>query len=159
MRFVLQDTSHIVGSRIENWGPDQNNPKAPRIVEAHNDKLWEYLQRHPPFWQNQYCFKSTAKYNSFECHPPYRDYVHFTGRRKPWQNPLDKRWLQKNRVMKKGASQFWFRTLQTVNEQLSMGLDIAGWNEKYLPTMRQSPLGYMPSHTDNTNRIFGNTTG
>lgn len=163
MRFVLQDVSHIVGRRLENWGLNSNHPDAPpSIVKAYDNVLWEYSEQHPPFLQVKYCYGS--KQIPFYCYPPYRDYSHFTGRRKPWQNPIKAHWLQKNLTLAKhrpkinGADQFWFWTLHQLNEQLDMDIDLEHWNRKVLPIMRESPLGYLPLYSDNTNRIFENTT-
>lgn len=160
MRFVLQDVSHVVGRTVENWG-SKKNPSNPYNVQAYDNLLSEYSER--PFLQAKYCYRRGVKYRQrpFDCYPPYRDYAHFTGRRKPWQNPMKDKWLQanltslgKNRVFTK----YWFLNLRQLNERLQCGLDLARWNEKYLPAMQESPLGYLPLYSDNSKRIMENET-
>ena len=166
-RFILQKSSHIVGRRVENWVANASDPETPHIGVAYDNILMEYSNRQPPVLSTSNCIANSEKPKllPYTCYPPYRDFYHFSGRTKPWQNELELKWLQSDifsdpnqRHSTVHSDRFWFWQLGIVNHQLGLGLKLTEWNSRYLPTMKESPLGYLPLYTDNTNRIFENRT-
>lgn len=156
-RFVLQNASAIVGRRIENWVPGAD-AETPIIGIAYDDVLRNYS--HTPILQDPECTIDVAKMPKYTCFPPYRDFIHFTGKSKPWQNRLHESWnLHEPVTNLVDSSRFWFAEIKRLHEEIDLKLDFDAWNTVHLPTMEESPLGYHPLYRDNTDRIFdGNET-
>jgi hypothetical protein len=82
---------------------------------------------------------------------PRSDFVHFTGRKKPWFHgpPAD---LTENTRFKT-ASHFWFYQLEQLNDEFDLGLNFTHWNSgksKGRPLLGMYPV-YGAVLTSNTN--------
>jgi hypothetical protein len=167
-RFVLKNCSHIVGRRVESWVSkgNGNDGDEPNIGKAYDNILMEFSSRQPriilPFFR---CNSSLETEMEYTCYPPYRDFYHFTGRSKRWQNDVQARWFQpvissteRKSVQITNSKEVWFNELQKLNERLDMGINFTEWNTSYLPLMKDSPLGYLPLYRDKTKHIFQNYT-
>lgn len=163
-RFVLQNCSHIVGRRVENWVSNVSNVDAPYIGSSHDGMLMEFSNRQPPIILScPRCNSSLETEMEYTCYPPYRDFHHFVGRSKPWQNTFHEQWLKPaisstegKHLLTSNSKEVWFKELQKLNKRLGIGINFTEWNTCYLPRMKESPLGYLPLYRDNTNRIFEN---
>ena len=103
----------------------------------------------------------------FDCNAPYRDYFHFFGSTKPWQNKLPGTidWNLQPEKDSKGynatsrpvvdrkiwATTLWFTTLARLNAELGMGLgDLrkSGNWKKIVDRIGQPPLGVQATRGD-----------
>ena len=76
------------------------------------------------------------------CHPPHSEFVHFTGKSKPWLNgPPDD--FEESPSEERGPAHFWFHNLWILNDKLDMGLDFKNWKTGHRPL-----LGLFPKLTD-----------
>lgn len=167
MRFVIQNVSHILGSSVENWAWNVNDSEIPYIAEVLDNPFWEIGAAHPPILQTPRC-KSASKTNrnlSHFCYPPHRDFIHFTGSKKPWQNQIPRNALSikelnafKSLPRQRFQWHLWFWSLDRINRRLDMGLNLTAWDIEHLPHMQESPLGYQPLEEDNAKRIFAAKT-
>jgi hypothetical protein len=106
-KYHEKSTSIIIGHEVESWGADENGVlRLERIITG-------------------------GPLNSFTCVPrprnsyfrasPYRDYMHFTGRKKPW----DKNYtlLEKMKTSDPLSTQArWFTTLTSVAKEISFNI-------------------------------------
>ena len=78
------------------------------------------------------------------CQVPYRDFAHFMGRKKPWQNGYHPSFLtitanNRGYVL---ARRIWLQELVEINTKHSMGIDFKAWEaSEQLKEMKESPLG------------------
>jgi hypothetical protein len=148
-KFLYKDVSIAIGHKVENWKGVEGSVKPEKeselmdVLEKHQPKLLAYM----------YSCNNPMNLGDFKwtCNPPYNSFAHFSGGRKPWQN-------QFNIAEKLTSSMFtgyqnatlvvWWQELIALNEKLEMNLDLEHWNEKYLPGMKESPLGYIAKYWD-----------
>lgn len=165
-KYLVQDCSIVVFDRVQNWGPaaeynvDVNsqpelaadfrgyNPQTvPRLLNQTHLALMQFSPK-PLIQQARKCdFEEGRLAGDHMCYPPYRDVAHYMGTNKPWQTGLKRAKFEKN------TCQLWFEMLEENNQQLALGVDILKWEEKHLPSMKESPLGYLPKHGDNAKVI------
>ena len=161
MRFMLQNASHVVGTRVENWVSNARRSDNMYIANVFDDPLSEFSKNSPLL---QYSSCRGVKPKSFYCYPPHRDFFHFDGLKKPWQHPIPTTIPNYGRLEefvgypRQSSANFWFWNLDRLNRRLHMGLNLTHWDTEHLPHMTTSPLGYKPLETDNADRIFGTTT-
>lgn len=115
--------------------------------------------------KREYCWRGFMK--TKPCHPPHSDFVHFTGKSKPWyvsisalvfvnfvfvfspKSHIDLRLngppddLEQPPSEERGAAHFWFHHLWILNDKLDMGLDFKNWKTGHKPL-----LGLFPTLTD-----------
>jgi hypothetical protein len=93
---------------------------------------------------------SKPRYTGSECRKFMCDFVHFTGRKKPWlqQPPTD---IASAEYNKKNANNIWWRTLYLLNEELHMDLNFTKWSPQ------QPPLGLYATFHDVERRIVKRT--
>lgn len=85
------------------------------------------------------CWLELMKHNP--CKAPHSDYIHFTGKRKPWLRP---RPIYMNEVAERGSPQhYWFDILKILNHRMEMGLDFENWKWFHRPL-----FGMFPRYTD-----------
>jgi hypothetical protein len=81
--------------------------------------------------------------DNYMCKMPYQDYMHYTGKSKPWQSGYNRRKMLSDR--NSGYYGLWFSTLFEVSEEF--GWNITGDNVNSL-VQGESPLGYMSWYGD-----------
>ena len=93
------------------------------------------------------------------CRVPYRDFAHFMGRNKPWQNGYHQSFLTStNHQSYNGARRIWFQELVEINTKYSLGIDFKEWEaSEHLKDMKESPLGYMAMYKDNAKKMLSTT--
>ena len=152
-KFLYKDVSIAIGRNVENWKGIEGIMK-PELESEKTDILEKYQ---PELLSYQFgCddLKEAEKSGFlWTCNPPYNSFAHFYGDHKPWQNKFDpvsfkRNALKKDTSLRKAASIVWFKELLELNERLAMHLDFEHWNEKYVPEMKKSPLGYIAKFYD-----------
>jgi hypothetical protein len=160
VKYYIQDVSIVIGNRTENWIssmpiPDKNRLPI-RISTIDNASLIHFTVPEPLAWQFS-C--DTGKSDFYTCNLPYRDYAHFSGKRKPWQRPPEAlQWLWKHVTeypvnfdtqVFQAPWKLWFRTLIELDKQLEMNINILEWNQH----LAESPLGYLAKWNDHANKV------
>jgi len=150
-KFLYKDVSIAIGRKVENWKGVEGSVKPEKeselmdVLEKHQPKLLAYM----------YSCNNPTNLGDFKwtCNPPYNSFAHFSGGTKPWQGEFN---LAKSKetasiedtVSTSAPRVVWWQELIALNEKLEMNLDLEHWNEKYLPGMKESPLGYIAKYWD-----------
>ena len=86
-KYVQRSVSIIVNNRIEMWGVD---PSTGRLVREAKEDEEESVAASLNDWScNQYRRRIHKKY-VINKNAPYRNFVHFSGKKKPWYSDRDK---------------------------------------------------------------------
>eukprot|EP00560_Eucampia_antarctica_P001940 CAMPEP_0197833114 /NCGR_PEP_ID=MMETSP1437-20131217/17796_1 /TAXON_ID=49252 ORGANISM="Eucampia antarctica, Strain CCMP1452" /NCGR_SAMPLE_ID=MMETSP1437 /ASSEMBLY_ACC=CAM_ASM_001096 /LENGTH=905 /DNA_ID=CAMNT_0043436955 /DNA_START=312 /DNA_END=3029 /DNA_ORIENTATION=- len=140
-KFAFQDVSIVIGDKLQNWIPGKNG-KPKKILE---DKFVPELERRsllsvmPPRPKDTKFGCSNQK-DEFKCRDiPYRDFVHFSGKAKPWQHGIGY-----------GETRNWFEELKKLNKRFEMGLDVDNWKENHKELTGESPFGYLAMYRDHS---------
>ena len=148
-KYLSKEVSIAIGERVQNWKAveGQVNP----VKESESEGLLDQYQAKQKILAYQYkCDKGGYDDWQWSCHAPYNSLAHFVGSNKPWQKKFLLKWIHKpvDSSHRKAAFIFWFKELIALNEEHSMGIDFEHWDEKHLPLMKESTLGYMPKYSD-----------
>ena len=148
-KYLSKEVSIAIGERVQNWKAveGQVNP----VKESESEGLLDQYQAKQKLlaYQNK-CDKGGYHDMQWSCHAPYNSLAHFVGTHKPWQKKFQLSWIHKpvDSSHREAAFIFWFKELIALNEEHSMGIDFEHWDEKHLPLMKESTLGYMPKYSD-----------
>jgi len=115
-KYHLKSTSLIIGDEIENWGTDESGAL----------RLERTIPGSP--LQSFSCANSRVGDEP----PPYRDYEHFVGKKKPWwMNYTDREELlhneTKNNTISLGSQ--WFSILQSVAKNIGYNISQSAFGE------------------------------
>ena len=81
------------------------------------------------------------------CKPPYSQYAHFTGKKKPWQVGYNENAQKQTGFYNlRGPTRVFFETLFELSERLNLNITADNVNDRLKGI--QSPLGYKPKNTD-----------
>jgi len=141
-KWVFKNSSIAIGDRIQNLKPANEDGK----VEIESDEAGVLAKYQPKILEYQWNCNSdkTEEKYLWRCTPPYEAFAHFMGNKKPWQSKFNLKGINKTWLHRQEAVRFlWFRELISMDEELRIGVDVQHWNEKHLPQMKNSPLGYM----------------
>lgn len=112
-KYAKKDVSIVFQDYVENWSAGPNGEVT--LQETLGNEF--FLQSMPG------PLKSTKPCEKFMC-----DFVHFSGRGKPWMFPPTPNHLKRpNRESFKSITQIWWSTLLQLNESLQMNLDFRDW--------------------------------
>jgi hypothetical protein len=150
-KFLYKDVSIVIGHKVQNW-KGVNGELRP---EKESETMGQ-LEKYQPKLLNtkNYCrqsYEDAQKRNitpQYDCAPPYSSWKHFFGSTKPWQNSFNLKQMNRN---SKTPQNIWFSELIELNEKLEIGLELEQWDTKYLPAMKESPLGYLARYADQGN--------
>jgi hypothetical protein len=120
-KYVKKSVSIVFFERVENWSTDTNGK--PYLEQELHDVFTNYSK---PLIQVYFaCTK-------FMC-----DFIHFTGRGKPWlsQPPDD---VSESTQLRDGKHLWWY-SLHQVNAELNLGLDLQNWVSLGQPTLGMYP--------------------
>jgi len=128
-KYFKQDTSIVIGPKLQNWrpGPDGKPELISQTIDAFNSTS------PTPIARQRGCRLGDL---TMSCVAPYSNWMHFTGKSKPWQQGYSK--MQRDPVGK-----IWFDELSELNTELAMNLDVKNFRGE------ESPLGYMAKWNDN----------
>ena len=160
-KFLSKETSIAIGQRLQNWKgvPGQDKPEKESetlgTLEKYQPKLLAYQFECDKYALNE---KVGAWDFQWSCNPPYNSIAHFYGAKKPWQKKFKKEWLKgghflEDTSVKKAPAMLWFKELDELNDKHKMGIDLEHWNDKHLPAMKESALGYIPLNKDQADII------
>jgi lipopolysaccharide biosynthesis glycosyltransferase len=155
LKYKIQDVSIVIGNKLQNWMPSTNQDSDQPIGEEMIDGLKVHSPE--PIASQIKCSSEPGdnREDSHLCLPLYRDIVHFAGSRKPWQNTPPRQRVKGT----PSAAQLWFDELSKLNDEYDMGLDIPNWEEKHMPQMKESPLGYLAKYTDHMALVQASNNG
>ena len=113
VKYVKKSVSIVRKFDVQNWGVNANGTFGVEttLVEPFKNRTSEYA-----CWKNM----------KLHCETLRRDYVHFTGRGKPWISGPPKDFSNSTRKWE-SAHYFWFYQLQQLDQELEMGLDFDNW--------------------------------
>ena len=149
-KFFKQDVSIVIGAKIQNWVPDTTTGLPKLLTQMLDEPLKKYSAPAPLAYQYS-CDNEKSKAKTqmgHVCRVPYRDFAHFMGRDKPWQNGYDPKFLTSTDNKRyNGARNIWFQELVEINTKHSMGIDFKAWEaSEHLKDMKESPLGYSATY-------------
>ena len=147
MRFMLQNVSHVVGTKVETWVSNasssrSNNNNNPYIATVLDDPFSKMSIR-PPLLQYSAC-QAAKPQKSYHCYPPHCDFFHFDGKKTPWQHPIPStiptydRWEDFVGYPRALSPTFWFWNLDRLNRRLNMGLNLTHWDTEHLAPLKSS---------------------
>lgn len=152
-KYVNKNVTIIIGDRVQSWTYNEQTKIPTKATEERG--ILDQYSLEPLVYQDD-CDQSFDD-SKFICFAPYRDLAHFTGKTKPWQVGVEKSWMEgTGGVALHAPHRLWFKELGELNQEHNFGLDMKKWNKKHMPSMADSPLGYMPLYKDNAKMIFGN---
>ena len=129
------------GNDVENWvdGPNGKPTKNETLNPVN------ITQRYAP--QSRSTILHNCHYEQFPgnymCKMPYQDYMHYTGKSKPWQSGY-KHWMMR-RPKTKWWYDLWFSNLFQASDEFGWGIDGSNVNQLL---KGDSPLGYMSWYGD-----------
>jgi len=147
MKYEQKSFSHIhPNGTIQNWGIGLNGSvESQEFIDSPFKKLSN------PILQVFRQRKKKAPLHDPNI-PPFTDFWHFTGTKKPWMNPPPSD-LSPARRKKDPCLYLWFSTLQALNIELKIGLNFTDWGsnnrQKNKPALGLYPV-YAQALTANT---------
>eukprot|EP00588_Corethron_pennatum_P032212 CAMPEP_0194341362 /NCGR_PEP_ID=MMETSP0171-20130528/89453_1 /TAXON_ID=218684 /ORGANISM="Corethron pennatum, Strain L29A3" /LENGTH=469 /DNA_ID=CAMNT_0039106677 /DNA_START=524 /DNA_END=1930 /DNA_ORIENTATION=+ len=149
-KYVLQDVSIVIGTRVQAWGPGREDGGPPKKISEINGLL-KFPTSVPLAYQDECDNPSNL---GMRCFAPYNSFAHFMGETKPWQVGVEVQYMKRQTSRHTyAASRLWFKELAKLNKKYKMGLDIENWNSVHLREMKKSPLGYMATYKDHTLKL------
>ena len=131
-KYVKKSVTIGMRDHLENWSPNSDG-----LMKKTNDNVdlvsLKEFSRRPACWPRQ----ARAKF----CLPPYTDFHHFTGLRKPWLSHPPEDLSDENH--QQDGTYFWFHTLMRLSDELDMNLDFNNWKVD-----SRAPLGLYPLERD-----------
>lgn len=130
VKYDQKSVSIVFRNEVEQWGVDAQG----KVTLEKTDDLKIFGDR-----IKHKCWRGLMKMKP--CEAPHSDFVHFTGRSKPWLAgpPED----LSEETKEESASHVWFYTLGILNEKMNIGLDFNNWRKGHRPF-----LGMFPLHKD-----------
>jgi hypothetical protein len=138
VKYVKKSVSLVRSNIVENWSVDSNGTL--RIAATH-DNLFVNVS-HPINVFYHECLRWSHK----GCYAPYRDWVHFTGKKKPWLSAKPPPDLTAETSLTTRRL-FWWYTLKELNDEVQLGLDFDNWLVIGKPS-----LGFFPMTKDLNSR-------
>lgn len=125
-KYVSRSVSIVLRNKVSHWGNKMGKAAHVR-TDVLTDLLKGFTTKKPK------C--STGKGRLRECHSPYSDYRHFTGRFKPWLIGPPRDYLQ---YPNKSDTHIWFSHLHAINHEHNLGLNVTIWGKR--PKLERKPL-------------------
>ena len=127
VKYVKQSMTVVMSDWTENWVPYPNGTMHGKEDIVRLNDLMKYSEPRE-CWNRQSTYKS--------CKPPHSDFMHFTGKKKPWLKGPPANLTEGSASFEDESRRFWFSELAQLNSRLGMNLDF----EKY-PTHQRPALG------------------
>ena len=116
-KYVKKDVSIIFDKKVENWGSHANGTVT--MDQELKNPLKDYSK--PLVYQYAECKK-------FMC-----DFLHHSGKHKPWLGKPPKIITHDNRL--ESGIHLWWHTLMEIDRDLGMGLDFENWQAGQRPAL------------------------
>ena len=157
-KYLIQDTTIVIADKLQHWAPrtDGGNEgkdyrlTKPQLLSEEKGTLTE-ASPVPLVWQ-YHCDRDPD--GAWNCPAPYRHLAHFWGKEKPWMSEYKDFGRTNSTGEMRAAYRLWFRTLDELSRELSMGLDVENWNAKHLPELKAPSLGHMAMPFDLAKQVY-----
>jgi hypothetical protein len=138
VKYEQKSVSIFFNEKIQNWDVDSDG-------KLHLEKTLILTNTLKKYDRGFKCWPRSTL--GAKCRAPFSDYVHFTGRNKPWkQKPPG---VLSKETAESSAASYWYYTLSILNRDFQMGLDFENWN-----TAQWRPLlGFFPLDTDHATAV------
>ncbi|CAJ1950562.1 unnamed protein product [Cylindrotheca closterium] len=105
-RYFRGDVSIIFLREIENW----QDGSIETIVKS--KKVFGNKTCLPPGQEANNCYGSSIHYPLFNEKAPHRDFIHFTGDKKPWEKAIQQ--FPKDLAQVRSSTEYWYYNLRTI---------------------------------------------
>lgn len=136
VKYYKMNTTIFIGEKVQTWVPGPTNG-SPKLYTEGNNLLDAYAEP-----------RSHCNIGRWACAVPYRDWVHFSGSKKPWTQEV---LSDKDRLGRKTYHIEWFADLRKLSQDLNMGIS-NDWTEIY-DELKDPPLGAMALWVDHANHV------
>ena len=135
MKYEEKSVSILYKDSVENWEIDANGTLVEQRLRSRLFKKYN---------SDRVCW------NKRHCQAPFNDFVHFTGKSKPWLRPPPTG-FETNATL--SPQHYWYNTLVLLNYKMALGIDFASWSQ-------QRPLhGLYPTHHSASKTSYSNSDG
>jgi hypothetical protein len=134
VKYHRKSYTHVFPTILEDWGPDKLGNVT--MISENPNKLPSCL---PSLYDSM---TRTGRQAIFTHSAPYRDFMHFTGKKKPWAKNVGQQMLDNENMTKYPArktSIYWAQTFEKVMRKLNLNITFAD----VLHT-DSAPLGKVP---------------
>jgi hypothetical protein len=132
VKYAKKSVSLVRSNIVENWSVDSNGTLS--ITATYDNPFVNVSHPIKKFYHE--CFRWSRK----GCHAPYQDWVHFTGKKKPWLAVKPPANLTAKSVPTMNRKSFWWYNLKELNDEMHLGLDFENWLVIGKPS-----LGFFPT--------------
>jgi hypothetical protein len=138
VKYEEKSVSIIFRRSVQNWDQHENG-----TVYLEQTLDHELFKEHAV---DRTCWKF-----KMPCKTPFSDFVHFTGRSKPWLvSPPDGFETDAD----SSPSHFWYNTLYQLNEKMKLGIEFKEWRQFHRPY-----LGMYPTHSTAAKTSYASLEG
>jgi hypothetical protein len=134
VKYVKKSVSLVRRDIVENWAVNSNG-----TLGISATLIKPFVNASQPI---KTFYHECIKWGRTGCYAPYRDFVHYTGKHKPWLNAKPPSNLTAEAALLNRKS-FWWYTLKELNEEVQLGLDFDDWLVIGKPS-----LGFFPALKD-----------
>jgi hypothetical protein len=142
VKYEEKSVSIVFKHSVQNWDVDANG-------KVHLEKTLG-IDVFSKVSVKRECWKEVMKHNP--CVAPHSDFVHFTGKAKPWFRPPPDNLGEVSEYT--SPQHFWFHILKILNDKMQIGLDFKKWKANHRPY-----LGMFPKHNDAAHTKYASTKG
>ena len=130
VKYEEKSVSLLYKHSVENWDVDANGTLVEQRLKS---KIFKEYNSDRACWNKQQ-----------HCKAPFNDFVHFTGKSKPWLQPppigFDTDAISSPKL-------YWYKTLFVLNAKMNLGIDFVGWNQQRRPLHGLFPTHHSASKT------------
>ena len=119
--------------------------KSVSIIYKHSVENWDVDEQGNPFMEQRLDLDIFKEYNVDRvcwnikpCRTPFKDYMHFTGKSKPWLISPPEGFETDSTST---PPHFWYNTLHVLSEKMKLGIDFSQWRQFHRPLH-----GLFPTH-------------
>jgi hypothetical protein len=124
VKYEEKSVSIIFSHSVENWDVDVNG-------------TLHLEQRLSPDIINEKSLDRDC-WSKRPCIAPFKDYIHFTGKSKPWLRSPPENFATDSTS---SPPHSWYNTLYVLNDKMNLGIDFSQWRQFHRPS-----LGMYPTH-------------
>jgi lipopolysaccharide biosynthesis glycosyltransferase len=147
-KYVQKNVSIINLNHVEHWSSSSSSSAAALTVQVQDNILSNATCLPPNMEYPGHYGSSTSPF--FHGQVPHRDFIHFTGSKKPWEAPMPKSLPQRLQDLD-SSTDYWFYLLQKVERLLNVTIPRS--KDGRLPQARRPTLGRYPTKKSMMNTI------
>jgi hypothetical protein len=141
VKYGEKSVSIIFRNYVENWDIDSNGTVY--LESTVGLDIFDEYSMERVCWSQRHCTI------------PFNDFIHFTGRSKPWLvSPPDKFQTESNST----SRHFWYNNLYNLNEKMNLGIDFTQWRQFHRPYLGMYPTHKTASKTSYAGKDSDNST-